>query len=198
MRYLIALSLVLVLLFGCTGNQPSAKVYDNNTTQQPTQPLQPTPPVQNTTPPVTNNTQNTSTAPPSNSSQGVMNTSFVPPVLPTFNFTNITDSNGRLIVYFFYSPKCEACVAIRPVITSLEGKYTNVAWQEYDITTWNGTDAYIEFANEHNLSTKQRLVPQVLVDGKIITDRFNINATLENVILNYTTNTPSASRAGAS
>ncbi len=170
-------------------------MYENNTTQMPpSQQIPPAMPVPNETP------QNITTSPPAsnNSTPGVMNTSYVPPKMPTYNFSNVTDDQGRLIVYFFYSPRCEACVAIRPVITALEGKYPNVDWHEYDITTWNGTDAYVEFANEYNLSVQKRLVPQVLVDGQIITDRFNINSTLEGVILNYTTNTPSASRAGSS
>ncbi len=180
-------------------------MYENNTTQPTPQP----PPQQPSGggygyAPAQNTTQNSTELAPvvldnaSNSTPGVMNTSFVPPKMPTYNFSNATTSDGRLIVYYFFSPRCEASVAIRPVITALEGKYPNVAWHEYDITTWNGTDAYIEFANEYNLSVQKRLVPQVLVDGRIITDRFNINSTLEGVILNYTTNAPSASRAGSS
>ncbi len=185
MRYLIALSLVLVLLFGCAGNQPPA-----NSTPPAPQPV-PQPSGGGYSPPVNN--QNVSLTPAGNSSNStppVMNTSYVPPRMPSYNFTNKTTSDGRLIVYYFFSPHCVASVAIRPVIDSLEAKYRNVDWQEYDLTTQNGTLAYIEFANENNLSVKQRLVPQVLVDGKIITDRFHINDSLEGTILNFSASSP--------
>ncbi len=196
MRYLAALSLALILLLGCTGQAPQGA---NNTTQQPAPQTPPQPAPQPSgggygyAPAVQNTTQNVSLTPPdnaSNSTPPVMNTSFVPPKMPSYNFTNITTSDGRLIVYYFFSPRCVASVAIRPVISSLEAKYTDVDWQEYDITTQNGTLAYIEFANENNLSAKQRLVPQVLVDGKIITDRFHINDSLEGAILNFSSSNP--------
>ncbi len=198
MRYLAALSLALVLLLGCTGQAPPGA---NNTTQPPAP--QPTPQPSGGgygySPPV-NTTQNDTLAPSvadnasNNSSPPVMNTSFVPPKPPTYNFTNVTTADGRLIVYYFFSPRCGACAALRPDMDRLEAKYPNVDWQEYDLTTQNGTLAYIEFADENNLSAKQRLVPQVLVDRRIITDRFNINGTLEGVIINYTTSNPSPYR----
>jgi thiol-disulfide isomerase/thioredoxin len=106
------------------------------------------------------------------------------PEPPKFNFSKTT-ADGRLIAYYFFSPHCEASVAIRPEIDRLESKYPEVDWKEYDITTQNGTMAYVQFAERYNLSAEKRLVPQVLVNGTIITDRFNINESLEGIIQSF-------------
>jgi len=115
----------------------------------------------------------------------VMNTDTVFPKALEYDFSNRTTADGRLIVYFFYSPYCSASKAIRPEIDKLEQRYQNVSWNEYDITTANGSVAYSNFASQKNLGAKERFVPQVLVDGRVITDRFNINNTLEDVIQNF-------------
>lgn len=105
----------------------------------------------------------------------------------TLNFSNITTPDGKLIVYFFYSARCSACEALMPSMQMLETQYPDVDWLSYDISTQNGTQAYTDFANQHNLSAKMRLVPQVLVNGTIITNRFDINSTLGSLIENFTT-----------
>jgi thiol-disulfide isomerase/thioredoxin len=114
----------------------------------------------------------------------VLTTDTVFPAQPHYDFRNTTTPDGRLIVYFFYSPHCSACQAIIPVIDNLETKFSSVEWLEYDITTQNGTLAYQEYAREKNLSQKQEYIPQVLVNGTIITDRFNINDTLGSLLEN--------------
>ncbi|HSB46839.1 MAG TPA: hypothetical protein VLD37_02410 [Candidatus Bilamarchaeum sp.] len=103
------------------------------------------------------------------------------PEPPKFEFPD-TNAAGKPVVYYFFSPHCEASIAIRPEIDRLEAKYSGMEWKEFDITTQNGTIAYVQFAEQHNLSTEKRLVPQVLVNGTIITDRFNINESLEGVL----------------
>lgn len=104
------------------------------------------------------------------------------PGVPSFNFSNITDYRGRLIVYYFYSSGCIASKAITPVIDQLEIEYPEAVFLRYNISTANGTWAYKAFTDQYNLSKDQRLVPQVLVNGTIITDRFNINESLEGII----------------
>ncbi|MFN7991473.1 MAG: thioredoxin family protein [Candidatus Micrarchaeia archaeon] len=119
-----------------------------------------------------------------------MTSDFKPPELPKFDFSDKTTADGKLIVYYFYSPHCQACIALRPDMDRLEAAYKDVEWLEYDITTQNGTMAYVEFATERNLSTQQRMVPQVLVNGTVITDRFNINKTLPEILGNASPRKP--------
>ncbi len=99
---------------------------------------------------------------------------------PIFTFPKLSD--GKLVVYYFYSPNCVASKAITPEIDRLEGIYKDVKFVRYDLTTQNGTWAYLAFADDYNLSKEMRLVPQVLLNGTVITDRFNINESLESMI----------------
>jgi thiol-disulfide isomerase/thioredoxin len=101
---------------------------------------------------------------------------------PHFDFTNMTAEDGKPIVRYFYSRYCSACKALRPEIDRLEAQYSGVEWREYDIVDQNGTQAYRAFADQYNLTQKQRLVPAVLVNRTIITDRFNINSSLEGIL----------------
>lgn len=107
------------------------------------------------------------------------------PEPPVFDFTNKTTTDGRLIVYYFKSTGCIASKELQPEIDRLQAEYPEIEWHTYDIITQNGTLAYNQFAEMHNLSTEKRLVPQALVNGTIITDRFNINETLEGVIAGF-------------
>lgn len=107
------------------------------------------------------------------------------PEVPAFNFSKKTADDGRLIVYYFKSSGCIACRELQPEMDKLQSKYPGVDWHTYDILTQNGTWAYQAFAQEYNLSTDKRLVPQVLVNGTIITDRFNINQSLEGLLIRY-------------
>jgi thiol-disulfide isomerase/thioredoxin len=122
----------------------------------------------------------------SRNASGVLNTDTVFPEVVKFDFSNRTTPDGRLAVYYFFSPYCVASKAIGPEIDKLEAKYPKAAFLRYDITTKNGSLAYQDFAGQFNLSTKQRLVPQVLVNGTILTDRFNINNTLGGILQNFT------------
>ena len=176
MKFLILIS--IVLLCGCASKTPEVQITTGSTVPQ------------NSTAPSHIDEaillQNITIIPNQTTNDVMMsNTTFPEP--PKFNFSNITTPDGRLIIYYFYSPYCEAAKEIRPEITKLETRYRNMLWLEYDITTQNGTLAYMEFATEYNLSTKQRLVPQALVNGTIITDRFNINKSLEEIIVSFKT-----------
>lgn len=106
--------------------------------------------------------------------------------LQEYNFTNVTTGGGRLIIYYFHSTGCVASKALNPEVDRLELEYPEALFLRYDIATQNGSSAYNGFAEQYNLSTDKRLVPQVLVNGTIITDRFNINESLENIIQDYT------------
>ena len=173
----MALALAMVLLLGCaqeesggTGNNATGATIKNTAAAY-------APAAGGATPAPTANTT------------GVMMADYKPPELPPapqFDFSNVTSPNGTLMVYYFHSSKCSACQVLQPEIEKLEAKYTDVIWLDYDITTQNGRDAYDAFAAQKNLSPKEQLIPQVLVNGTIITDRFHINDTLGGLIQNFT------------
>ncbi len=104
---------------------------------------------------------------------------------PEFDFSEITNGSGALIVYYFYAPYCSACKALAPEVERLESDHPEVEWRKYDITSQNGTYAYQDFANQTGLNQSQRMVPQALVNGTVITDRFNINRTLGGIISSF-------------
>jgi len=104
---------------------------------------------------------------------------------PEFDFSEITNGSGALIVYYFYTPHCSACKALAPEIERLEADHPEVEWRKYDITSQNGSYAYQDFANQTVLNQSQRMVPQALVNGTVITDRFNINRTLGGIISSF-------------
>jgi len=105
-----------------------------------------------------------------------------PPQREVFNFSDATDGDGRVIVYYFFSSGCSACKALRGDIDRLEAECQGADWREYDLKNQSGSWAYLDFATQNNLSRQERLVPQVLVNGSIITDRFKINESLGGIL----------------
>lgn len=174
------LLLVLILLFGCIQNVekiPLNKTEDNNSNI-----------INNKSIEINNSTSSNATF-DQNVSQNeippLLTTQTEFPSLPNYSFVNKTSIDGKLIVSFFYLPGCSACKEVRPDIENFKKVYKNIQWDEYDLTTQNGTMAYLEFAQEYNLSMNERLVPQVLVNGTIITDQFNIRKKLGGILGNY-------------
>jgi thiol-disulfide isomerase/thioredoxin len=154
MKTIVALALAMVLLLGCTqqgGSSNTAGTANKNTTAAPAP-----------APALAGNA--TITSAPTESTTGVMMADYKFPELPKYDFSNATTPNGTLIVYYFHSSKCSACQALQPEIESLKARYPDVMWLDYDITTQNGRYAYNAFAAQRNLSPKEELVPQALVD----------------------------------
>lgn len=108
-----------------------------------------------------------------------------PPPEPAFDF-NYTDGNGTLRVFFFHTPACSACQDTYPAMEELEGKFPNVEFINYSLATQEGREAYVKFAELHNLSNGEQMVPQVLVNGTILTDQFHIKDELEPLLQNLT------------
>lgn len=134
----------------------------------------------------TNLTQNSSVIPlPQLDTTGVMMADFVPPPKPSFDFMNATGQDGRLVISFFYLPRCSACLTIRPEIDKLKSKYPKAIWNEYDISNQTGRWAYDAFVAQRNVSLDRQYVPQVLINGVIITTWMDINATLESNMTEY-------------
>ncbi len=171
MKTIVALALAMVLLLGCT--QPGGGSNAAGTTK-------------NTTAAAAPAGNGTITPAPTENTTGVMMADYKFPELPEYDFSNTTTPNGTLIVYYFHSASCSACQALQPEIDRLEANYQDAVWLDYDITTQNGRYAYDDFAAQLNLSPAEEMVPQVLVNGTVITDRFHINDTLEGMIKNFT------------
>jgi thiol-disulfide isomerase/thioredoxin len=170
MNHAIPVIFLVLVLLGCTSETDNP--VEMNTTNE-------TPIIQDT------HIAATPIPLPSNTTKNVTTTDTVYPVLPEYDFSNITNEGGGLIVYYFYSPNCIASQAINPTIRRVESNYSEIELRRYDLTTQNGSIAYVQFAEQHNLNSSQRLVPQVLVNGTIITDRFNIEDRLEDTIKEY-------------
>jgi len=99
-----------------------------------------------------------------------------------YNYSNRTTGDGRQIIYYFYLPHCSACMTIKPDVERLKAAYTGIFWIEQDISTPEGRAAYDDFAVQMNLSRDKLYVPQVLVNGTIITGWPDINSSLEGII----------------
>ncbi|MGV8085515.1 MAG: hypothetical protein ACP5N9_04665 [Candidatus Bilamarchaeum sp.] len=112
--------------------------------------------------------------------EGLLNTETKFPEKPKFEFEH--NQNGSIIVSYFYSPTCSGHLAVASRIQSLKIEYSQYDWREYDITTQNGTLAYIAFATNYNKSKDILLVPQVLVNGNVLSDSHNISENLELVL----------------
>ncbi len=163
--------LLMVLLVGCIQTGEPAV---NKTIEDVTEPVVEEPvgiePAENTSvaPLPVKNTSNVLTA----------DTVFPEPEFYEFNST----INGSYVVYFFHTESCSACRETYPVIEELGERYPEIIFKNYSIRTGSGSRAYKQFADLYNLSPDKRLVPQVLVNGTIITDRFNIEEKLEPIL----------------
>lgn len=162
-----SLLIISILIFGCLG-QNTDKTANSQTQIQ--NGLQNKTIIEEDRPEVTFGANNTNQ---------VMNSETVFPTLPKYNFDNITNESGNYIVYYFYLPKCAACIANRPKIDELEQRYPMFEWREYDLSTQNGTFAYFDFAEKFNKSKTEITVPQVLVNNTIFQNRINIGEKLE-------------------
>jgi thiol-disulfide isomerase/thioredoxin len=179
MRVLAIIFFGALLLMGCT-TQPLDKTNDSvKLTSSNNSIVQKTSVQQELNKTVIQQEQNNTAVEP------LQNSSAEHSTLPKFNFTNVTTANGTLIVHYFHSTGCVASRALKPEIDKLEKDYPEVLFFRYNIVTQNGSIAYVTFADQYNLSRDKRYVPQVLVNGTIITDRFNINDSLGGIIANF-------------
>jgi thiol-disulfide isomerase/thioredoxin len=175
----IQLVVICILLAGCVAEEEVVK--SNQTVNETIVREESIPEPLN----ISNNTRPEPVPLPQNDTTEVMTTDTVFPEEPVFNF-NYTDRNGTPIVYFFHSPGCSACQDAYPIINDLEIEYPKVIFINYSLATQNGSKAYVQFADLHNLSMQERMVPQVMVNGTIITDRFNIQEKLGSLLENLT------------
>ena len=177
---LLLLAIVCLLAFGCIATDTD---NESNPETNATEPVLQENKNNETLsePQAVNDSEKTGT----NDTAEVITSETIYPQEPVFDF-NYTDENGTLRVFFLHSPGCSACRDTYPIIEELEGKFPEVDFINYSLATQNGSKAYVKFAELHNLSTKKQMVPQALVNGTIITDRFNIEERLEPLLENLT------------
>jgi len=104
---------------------------------------------------------------------------------PRFDFSNITDENGSLIIYYFFSANCEGSKGLRPTIDDLKLRYPGVVFKEYNISETGGWEAYADFVRQYNIPKEQQYVPHILVNGTTMFDRFTIEKRLEPILRSF-------------
>lgn len=117
---------------------------------------------------------------PKQGNDAVLTSETVFPEPEIFEFSRTI--NGSYVVYFFHSEGCSACRESYPTISELKNKHLEIIFINYSLATASGSRAYAKFADLNNLSRDKRLVPQVYVNGTIITDRFNIEEKLGQIL----------------
>ncbi len=96
-------------------------------------------------------------------------------------------ADDRPKIYFFYSSLCFASNAIMPKINELDARYNqSVEIVRYNVVQQKDLDRYNEFATKYNLSQKDRVVPMIYADGIRLSNMFQLNRSLEEVIINMT------------
>ncbi len=94
--------------------------------------------------------------------------------------------DGKLMVYFFYSPSCPSCKAIRPFVESIGANYSNVTeWHGFDLTKKADRDEYFRFFKEFNLPQSRSGTPTILVANTVLWGRYEINDSLEKLIIEH-------------
>lgn len=191
MRCGLAIALAMLLLFGCTVQelQAGGKNASGETRNQGRGSGAKLPDAGGNAPETGGSASshvNTAAINLSRNASEVMTADDVPPPQAPYDFSAITSQGGSLIVYYFYSSGCVASRELAPEIVAIEARHPEAEFRKYDIMTAEGYRAYSDFATQHGLNDTMLYVPQVLVNGEVITNRFNINSTLEGIIKNFT------------
>jgi thiol-disulfide isomerase/thioredoxin len=169
MRVALFLCLSLLLLAGCTSQFQQPAPPANVST-----PLHPGITAQIPSQNISNTAQN----------QAAFNISSNPTQEnKTYNFSPVYSSDGKLMVYFFYSSTCPSCRAVGPYVEYIGKKYENqTEWQGYDIDTGYGRDAYLQYYKDFNISQARAGVPAIIVNNTVLWGRYEINDSLEMLI----------------
>ena len=104
------------------------------------------------------------------------------------NFSlNASSSLNKTRVDYYYSSVCQFCTAIKPYIQEIEKKYeTETEWYWFNVLTNEGLESYNQMALHFNFSLSERVVPVVVINNTHLSDMFQINASLESLIVNET------------
>ena len=98
---------------------------------------------------------------------------------------NASSSLNKTRVDYYYSSVCQFCIAIKPHIQEIEKKYENeTKWYWFNVLTNEGLESYNQMALHFNFSLAERVVPVVVINNTHLSDLFQINASLESLIIN--------------
>lgn len=90
---------------------------------------------------------------------------------------------ARLSVTYFYLPGCGACKAIAPDMEAWASACPDVEWKGFDLSTAEGTQAYLDMADDAGLDRDRRSVPQAVAEGDVMIGRFEIQDSLPRILL---------------
>ena len=154
MRLFILAVALAILLFGCTSQTQAPQGNSTNLAGGSAVSLQ-----QNTLP-------NNSSAP----APVIGTPAPLPEPAPVFNYSLTHASDGRLIVYYFYSSyQCQTCEDSRPLIEKLKGEYGNaVEWREFDLQNGSQSPVYWSFVNYRNLTACLQKVPAAFFNNTLL------------------------------
>ena len=100
------------------------------------------------------------------------------------NFTDQNFNDSGLQVYYFYSPACPFCSSIKPEIDRIESNYnSSIKILRYNVYVQDDLDTYNNFTTIFNTS---RTVPIIFVNKTYLSGLFDINRSLESLIINST------------
>jgi len=91
-------------------------------------------------------------------------------------------NDSRLVVDYFYSEECGACRQIAPVVDAIESRHNLTArFARHSVLTTEGFLLFGNFTEKYNVS---RLVPVAFVGNVSLVGIFEINSSLESLIMN--------------
>ena len=100
-----------------------------------------------------------------------------------YDFSPVRNVDGKLIVYFFYSPNCPSCKAILSDVERIAKHYWNETdWRDFDLTVSKKKEQYFQFYKQYNLTWNRSGTPMILVNGTVLWGRYEINDSLERMI----------------
>jgi thiol-disulfide isomerase/thioredoxin len=110
--------------------------------------------------------------------------------LETFNESETAQiADNRFPVYYFYSLECPYCARIKPKIDELEAKYnSSVHFERHNVLLQDELEIYDNFTARYNVSS--RVVPLVFVNDSYLSGMFEINDSLESLIIANTNISP--------
>ena len=100
-----------------------------------------------------------------------------------YDFSPVQTQDGKLIVYFFHSPKCNSCKAIYPEVERIAKTYWNqTEWIDFDLTNPEDRVRYSQFYTQYNITSNRSGTPTILVNNTVLWGRYEINDSLEGII----------------
>jgi len=86
-------------------------------------------------------------------------------------------------MYFFYGAGCLSCEAVKPLITKLEQKYSQLSVQWFEIyENRNNIDLLNNLFDKYSIPMDQRVVPVVFINNQCLVGREQITTELEGII----------------